>query len=236
MQIPAGSYTMGGAQRRDQAEQAAAMRLGRGEPDPRDQPAHAVTITSVCMGKYEVTQEQWQAVMGDNPSRFKDPFHTKCLSCPVEMVSWNMAQKFIAKLNAASKDGWKYRLPTEAEWEYAARAGLADLGDLDPGSGWTANMSNKEGTQSVGGKPGNAWGLHDMEGNVAEWCEDRWHPNYNGAPTDGSAWLSGETADRVIRGTSFMGRAFKYLHAADRTGVAPDAPSDAFGLRVVAFR
>src|SRR6185295_12837821 len=126
---------------------------------------HKVRITRQFeIGKYEVTQEQWQAVMGDNPSNFKGA------NLPVEKVSWNDAQDFLLKLNA--RDGYTYRLPTEAEWEYACRAGsMGDFaGELDDVAWYDKNSGSK--THPVGQKRPNVWGLYDMHGNVSEWCSD----------------------------------------------------------------
>jgi formylglycine-generating enzyme required for sulfatase activity len=131
-----------------------------------EKPAHRIQITKAFeMGKYEVTQTQWQAVMGSNPSTIKGDDH------PVETVSKNDAHDFLAKLNARN-DGYKYRLPTEAEWEYAARAGTKGSlpGPLDEFAWYGANSEDE--THPVGTKKPNAWGLYDMLGNVREWVED----------------------------------------------------------------
>ena len=193
--IPAGRFTM-----------------GSNDGESNEKPPHPVTVRSFEMGKTEVTQGQWKAVMGSNPSRF----NTCGDDCPVERVSWNMAQDYIRKLNA--KSGRQYRLPSETEWEYAARA--RSTGDYwwgDKASHEYANYGEDEccgglaqgrdqwvNTAPVGQFPANPFGLFDMHGNVWEWVEDVWHNNYAGAPTDGSAWLSGgDQARRVLRGGSW---------------------------------
>jgi formylglycine-generating enzyme required for sulfatase activity len=185
------------------------------------------------MGKYEVTQAQWQSVMGNNPSSFKDCGG----NCPVETVSWNDAQDFINKLNERN-DGFKYRLPTEAEWEYACRAGTTgrnSAAELDNIAWYADNSIGKP--HIVGGKQPNAFGLYDMLGNVDEWCKDWYHDNYNGAPSDGSAWLDGgEQRDRVLRGASWDLPVF-YFGSADRNRLPPDSRNTLngrVGFRVVA--
>jgi formylglycine-generating enzyme required for sulfatase activity len=163
-----------------------------------EKPVHTVRITNpFFLGTYPVTQREWKAVMGDNPSYFKGA------DLPVEQVSWDEVQEFITKLNA--KEGAdKYRLPSEAEWEYACRAGTTtrySFGDSDSKLGeyaWYAKNSDDE-THPVGQKKPNSWGLYDMNGNVWEWVQDTWHYNYEGAPTDGSVW-EGRGSNRVFRG------------------------------------
>ena len=137
-----------------------------------ERPTHPVQITKPFeIGKYEVTQAQWQAVMGSNPSTIKGDDR------PVETITKTEAQDFLTKLNARN-DGYHYRLPTEAEWEYAARAGSTApyAGTLNE-IGWYAGNSEDE-THPVGKKKPNAWGLYDMEGNVREWVEDRYARDY----------------------------------------------------------
>jgi formylglycine-generating enzyme required for sulfatase activity len=192
-----------------------------------EKPVHQVSINySFYLGKYEVTQAQWHAVMGNNPSNDEDCGG----NCPVQSVSWNDAQEFINKLNELS-DGLQYRLPSEAEWEYACRAGTsgdfyADVDDI----GWYGSNSGKK-VHAVGGKQPNAFGLYDMSGNVFEWCKDWWHPNYNGAPTDGSAWLSmGKLEYRVLRGGGWN-TGPSNLRSTFRTIIGPD-----FGYLIIGFR
>lgn len=165
-----------------------------------DKPQHRVQIQSFAIGKYEVTQSEWLTVMGTNPSE------NTGLSRPVDQVSWKDVQEFIRKLN--NKTGQKFRLPSEAEWEYAARGGSET--DWSHGSedtnlplyAWFYENSEQR-TQLVGEKLPNPFGLYDMHGNVWEWVQDCWHMNYLGAPSDGRAWTSNCGDDwRVIRGGS----------------------------------
>jgi formylglycine-generating enzyme required for sulfatase activity len=161
--------------------QGGTFTMGSNSGDSDEKPLHQVTLSDFYIGKYEVTQKQWREIMGNNPSHFNGDER------PVEYVSWNDAQEFIRKLNA--KTGQKYRLPTEAEWEYAACGGQQSRGYTYSGSNdinavaWYGNNSNNK-THAVGQKQANELGLHDMSGNVWEWCGD-WYDNYSsGAQTN----------------------------------------------------
>jgi formylglycine-generating enzyme required for sulfatase activity len=202
--------------------------MGSTNGDPDEKPTHQVTISQpFYMGKYEVTQAQWLEVMGNNPSTFKN-----CTACPVEHVSWDDVQSFINRLNETN-DGLRYRLPTEAEWEYSCRAGTTGdyAGNLSEIAWYRKNSGSR--THAVGEKQPNAWGLADMHGNVWEWCQDWYHETYYGAPSDGSAWLSGgDQKYRVLRGGSWSFAA-SYLRSAVRIPVTPNTRDD-FGFRLVA--
>src|SRR5258708_17333693 len=217
LEIPAGSFCMGS---------------NNGSSD--EKPVHQVTINySFYIGKYEVTQAQWQAVMGNNPSSFKGEIPGPLFNLPVEQVSWDDVQSFINKLNEGN-DGFRYRLPTEAEWEYACRAGTTGdyAGNLSE-MAWSAENSENR-THNVGEKQPNAWGLFDMHGNVWEWCQDWYHDSYNGAPTDGSAWLGGVQLYRVLRGGSWGNKDAASLRSASRSRNTPDNRFYDKGLRLVA--
>ena len=211
--LPAGSFEMGSNENTD------------------ERPVHRVNVPSFLIGKTEVTQGQWKAVMGSNPSSF-----SQCGDdCPVERVTWNEAQDFARRLS--QKTGKQYRLPSEAEWEYAARAGSStkwSFGDSDYQLGdyawFNANSQNK--TQRVGQKKPNAFGLYDMHGNVWEWVEGCWHGNYAGAPTDGSAWTTGcNSISRVLRGGSWINYP-AILRSAFRSRNSPDNRLSYDGLRL----
>nr|WP_242492664.1 formylglycine-generating enzyme family protein [Methanolobus psychrotolerans] len=210
---------------------AGEFEMGSDDGDSDERPVHEVTIgKAYYLGKYEVTQEQWVEIMGNNPSRFKGDNN------PVEQVSWNDVQEFVKKLNA--KEGTdKYRLPSEAEWEYAARAGTTtrySFGDSESKLGdyaWYGGNSGDK-THPVGQKKPNPWGLYDMHGNVWEWCQDRWHDSYENAPTDGSAWEDGSSSGRVRRGGSWVSDA-RYCRSASRNGSNPDCSSDSIGFRLL---
>ena len=213
--LPTGSFDMGSNKGGDEA------------------PAHRVTfVKPFAIGKTEITQDQWKAVMGSNPSGFSSCGN----NCPVENVSWNDAKEFIRKLN--QKTGKQYSLPTEAQWEYACRArgqheycGSNDIGSV----AWYGAYANPAGnsgkaTNPVATKRANAFGIHDMSGNVWEWTEDSYHANYTGAPTDGTAW-SGAGAKRVLRGGSWNHDASS-TRSANRFSSEPGARLGSIGIRV----
>jgi Uncharacterized conserved protein len=162
-------------------------------------PLHEVNIEyQFYLGKFPVTQKQWVTVMGNNPSEYKGD--TK----PVERVSWNDAQEFIKRLNDIEETN-KYRLPSEAEWEYACKAGtqtMYSFGDDNPNKKDYLWCNGYSGTHPAGQKKPNPWDLYDMHGNVWEWVQDSWHGNYEGAPSDGSAWEDKDGSNRVTRGGS----------------------------------
>ena len=161
-----------------------------------EKPAHKVTLTKgFYMQMTEVTQKEWQAVMGDNPSSFKGP------DLPVEQVSWEDALEFLKKLNAAEK-GAKYRLPSEAEWEYAARAGQAGEPANLEAVAWYETNSGKQ-THPVGQKQPNAWGLYDMLGNVYEWCADWYDYDFYAKSPSVDPPGPGSGKLRVLRGGSW---------------------------------
>lgn len=194
---------------------------------------HLVTFSySFAIGKKEVTQKEWVAVMGSNPSKFKD-----CVgNCPVDNISWNDAKEFTRKLRI--KTGKEYRLPSESEWEYACRAGIQMnyCGSNDANSvawyGIYSTLENKgiRSSKPVATKKSNAWGLYDMSGNVSEWTEDGYHENFIGAPTDGSAW-HGDGQGYVIRGGSWEGDIEK-VRATSRNYDGPSNSDITYGFRI----
>lgn len=229
VQVQGGNFTMGCQEGRDT------------DCYDDEEPAHEVNVQTFYMSKYEVTQTQWRAVMGNDPPELHN---TGCDDCPVEMVSWNDIQSFLEKLN--QQTGQRYRLPTEAEWEYAARGGTKSQGYLYSGSNdinevaWydsNYEAGNTHGSQKttrpVGGKKANELGLYDMSGNVYEWCADDWHNDYSGAPTNGSAWIEASRgSSRVSRGGSWSNNA-RDCRAASRFNGAPSFRYVNIGFRLV---
>jgi formylglycine-generating enzyme required for sulfatase activity len=196
-------------------------------------PQHIVTITQgFWLGKYEVTQAQWVAVMGSNPSLHKG------VNRPVEMIYWKDVQEFISKLNQFA-GAVVYRLPTEAEWEYACRAGTAmrwsfgdDKSELKEYA-WYDKNDNPEGTKDVGTKKPNPWGLHDMYGNVSELCQDKRSSSYL-YPSDSQIDPTGPAigGSHVLRGGTFYGRSSQ-LRSASRGGVVIGYPTLFGGVRLL---
>jgi formylglycine-generating enzyme required for sulfatase activity len=191
-------------------------------------PVHQVTLSAYKIGKYEVTQAQWREVMGNNPSSFRD-----CDKCPVEQVNWNDVQDFISKLN--EKTGKTYRLPTEAEWEFAARGANGSRRYIYSGSNnlddvaWYEVTGNSK-THEVGMKIPNELGIYDMSGNVWEWCSD-WSGVYNAAEeTNPSGATTGK--NRVLRGGSWDFKA-EYCRVSHSNSDLPIRRNDRIGFRLV---
>lgn len=201
------------------------------ESDYKAGPVHQVRIGYAFeMSKTEITQAEWLAVMGENPSGF-----TKCgEDCPVEQVSWEDVMRYLKRLN--KKSGKEYRLPSEAEWEYACRAGSNDTycGGNDAGKvAWHKENSGNESSPVASKKP-NAWGLYDMSGNVYEWVQDRWHDGFDGAPADGSAWEGGAKYENIrnVRGGSWESE-LKHVTAAKHGNMYVTDKEKWLGFRVV---
>ena len=215
--IPAGSYR-------------------RGTSLPGERPCRHVEIKSFYMGRYPVTQFQWR-VVADMPQVNReldpDPASFKGNNRPVENVSWHDAVEFCDRLTLHTNH--QYRLPSEAEWEYACRAGTTT--SLYFGDNLVNEQANFHGnvgkTTPVGTYSPNAYGLYDMHGNVWEWCQDHWHDDYDGAPTDGSAWEDREEdSNRVVRGGCWYSYP-RWCRSAFRNFNLPRYHSDKIGFRVV---
>jgi formylglycine-generating enzyme required for sulfatase activity len=233
--IPGGSFLMGSPE--DELERL-----------DRESPQHSVTIQLFCMGKYPVTQAQWKAVASlpqINRELDPDPSNFKGANRPVELVSWYDAAEFCNRLS--QKTGRQYRLPSEAEWEYACRAGTTT--PFHFGKTITPELANYNGEYTYGASAkgdyrgettpvgsfgvANAFGLYDMHGLVWEWCADPWHENYEGAPTDGKAWLDeNDNQERVLRGGSWY-VVPRGCRSAFRNNDDADNRNDNFGFRVV---
>ena len=234
--IPAGDFMMGSP---------------KDEPEREDieGPQHPVNIPAFFMGRYPITQAQWKIVasypeinleLNPDPSKFKGDNH------PVEKVNWHEAVEFCARLSARTNR--PYRLPSESEWEYACRAGTTtpfyfgktlttDIANYNGGYTYNDGPKGKyreETTPVDHFKYANAFGLHDMHGNVDEWCQDTWHDNYTGAPEDGSAWIdkNDNNSRKVLRGGSWINNPW-YCRSATRGLNRPDYRNFNIGFRVV---
>jgi len=208
--------------------------MGSPESEPgRDDdegPLHEVTISrGFWLGKYEVTQAQWEGVMESNPSK------NLGANLPVEQISWHSVQSFIRRLNEAAGDSL-YRLPSEAEWEYAARAGTTtrwsfgdDENQLDDYA-WYGGNNSPWGTKAVGSKRMNPWGLYDMHGNVYEWVQD-WYGGYSSASSVDPAGAAAGSY-RVIR-SGFFARLARFVRSALRDGGDPSDQYDNVGVRLL---
>lgn len=244
---------------------ASSFTMGSTNGDADEKPTHSVTFKNgFFMSKFEVTQGQWKSVMGITPRQQRDKAKPSWAmrgegdNFPIYYVSWNEANEFVGKLNKLN-DGYTYSLPTEAQWEYACRAGttgdyagvLEDLawfgnnsGDkqLDAAQLWRGGSNNYEKRfdanhnqpHQVGTKQPNAFGLYDMHGNVEEWCQDVYHKNYEKAPVDGSVWLGGGDTNRILRGGSWYTEG-KLTRCSYRVSDSPTYRDDIVGFRLVAM-
>jgi formylglycine-generating enzyme required for sulfatase activity len=229
--IPGGTFTMGSPQ---------------DEKDSYDdeRPQHEVNVPTFFMGKYPITQTQWRAIaatakididLETNPSEFKGD------ELPVESVNWYQATEFCKRLSRETKR--EYRLPSEAEWEYACRAGTTtpfyfgetitgELANYNTNKTYVEEYRNE--TTPVGQFPPNAFGLYDMYGNVWEWCADTWHDNYDGAPTDGSAWIeNGDDNRSPLRGGAWYTFPYRCRSAHRNIDARRYSRSFLYGFRVV---
>jgi len=209
------------------------FQMGSNDGKSDERPVHSVTLSPFYMGRYEVTQEEWKTVMGTNPSSFWGFIRFKGAKRPVENVSWNDCQEFIRRLNKMT--GMTFRLPTEAEWEYAARGGnrhddykYAGSNDIDTVAVYADNNDGK--TNDVGTKHPNGLGLYDMSGNVWEWCQDWYDDYYYKSPQQDPC---NETEDilRVCRGGSWYNYAGR-CRVSFRGSNSPDFRSGYLGLRL----
>ena len=253
--IPGGKFLMG----TEDEEIERIFQKFNWEQFRKEKPQHEVTVQPFFMGKYPVTQGQWKAV-ASLPKVQRDlkvdPSNFKGGNRPVENVFWEEAVEFC--LRVSKQTGKEYRLPSEAEWEYACRAGTTtpfyfgktittDLANYR-GADWKlgdkvlpGNYANeptgkyRKETSAVGIFPPNSFGLYDMHGNVWEWCEDDFHESYGGAPTDGRAWISGFSSKKVIRGVSWRRDIPYFCRSAyrDYFSFSPNNRLNDFGFRVV---
>jgi len=229
IEIPAGSFVMGATETEVNSQD-------------NEHPQHRVSVPAFLMGRYQVTQAQWRivAAMPQIERELKlEPSYFKGYNLPVENISWLDVVEFCKRLSVHT--GREYRLPSEAEWEYACRAGTTtaysfgdDAAELENYAWYSKNSGIK--THAVEEKLPNAFGLYDMHGNVREWCEDNWHNNYTGAPTDGRAWIDDNDdhsqANKLLRGGSWSNLA-RLCRSASRS--SNDARNQYYniGFRVV---
>ena len=241
--IPGGTFTMGAPETEE-------------ESMSRERPQHSVTVQPFYMGRFPVTQAQWRMVASTYPAKDRDidpsPSDFNGDDRPVENVSWDDAVEFCKRLSAHS--GKDYRLPSEAQWEYACRAGTTT--PFHFGETLTDELANyqaedetinntlykgaygrgiqgkyRQETTEVGIFPSNAWGLHDMHGNVWEWCADIWHDDYTNAPSNDAPWVDGDSDIRVLRGGSWF--SFPGIcRSASRVTFSREYRDSYFGFRV----
>ena len=229
VEIPSGTFLMGANQTIEKGSLFS------------EEPRHPVTLSTFYISKYPITQAQWQSIMSSNPSFFQ---YFKS-NLPVEQVSWHDSVEFCQRLSA--RLGKQYRLPSESQWEYAARAGtstpfafgdlitgeIVNFNDQSPITPTTKSIYRRQTT--LVGQLGfaNAFGLYDMHGNVWEWCQDVYHDNYNGAPINGNAWeQGGDPNRRILRGGAWISSS-AMCRSAFRENSVPDKASNTIGFRVV---
>ncbi len=216
--LPAGSFTMGSPQ-------------GEAGRDEDEGPQHDVTIARpFAVGKYQITFDEWNAAVANGGCEtVPDDEGWGGGTRPVINVDWRQTQTYVSWL--CQETGKDYRLLSEAEWEYAARAGSATAYFVGDTISETQANFNSEGTVPVGSFPPNGFGLHDMHGNVFEWVDDCWNGSYDGAPTDGSAWTTGECDMRLLRGGSWFS-SDRLLRSAERLRYLDEISRNYLGFRV----
>lgn len=231
VQIPAGEFLMGSPPTEAQREE-------------KEGPQRAIQVPSFYMGAFAITQQQFESIMGKNPSYFTDDEGKDGANLPVEQVAWQDADDFCKKLS--KQTGRTYRLPSEAEWEYACRAGTTtpfcfgetlttEIANFFADFSFTENFEeNYRNTPvAVDSFWPNKFGLYNMHGNVNEWCADDYQENYKGAPTDASLWLSNQTnASKVMRGGSWFNDT-PHCRSASRDKNSQTGHSNSFGFRIV---
>lgn len=224
--IPGGEFWMGAASSEKDSEEY-----------DNDRPQHLVQVPAFYMGRYPITQTQYAVVIGSNPARFKGT------NFPVENLCWHDAQLFCQKLMERTKKN--YRLPSEAEWEYACRArtttpfcfgetidlSVANYDARDYADGYSCKAKSRASLTAVGSFPANSFGLGDVHGNVYEWCADSWHDNYDGAPIDGTVWQNDAAYSHVLRGGSWSSVAMS-CRSAYRSECDSDNKEHSSGLRI----